>query len=76
LSDRAPDGQPTENIRLVLKNTRTELNNWERSLVAAEASVIKYREIVDRRSEEVRRWERYLAIRLSEEATKVEVNGL
>lgn len=77
MNDRAPDNQPTESIRTILKNVRAELEDWERTLDAAKNSVVRYRAIVDHRQQTVRRWERYLAIRLSEEAVATqEVNGL
>lgn len=77
MSDRAPDNQPTESIRTILKNVRAELEDWERTLDAAKNSVVRYRAIVDHRQQTVRRWERFLAIRLAEETVATqEVNGL
>jgi spore cortex formation protein SpoVR/YcgB (stage V sporulation) len=76
LDARAPDGQPTENIRLMLTNEQARLDEWERSLVAALRSVESYTDIIKRNRETVNRLKMELRTRLREEQEAVEVNGL
>lgn len=77
MSDRAPDGQPTENIRTVLNNLRKDRDHWVNTAESLRRSLASTDRIVLTAEQAVRRWERYLAIRLAEEAAKEqEVTGL
>jgi hypothetical protein len=73
---RAPDNQPTENIRQVLDSAKRDLEKWEQYEVAEQRSLDRTKEIILTQQATVRQWEAYLAIRLAEEAESVEVTGL
>lgn len=77
MSDRAPDGQPTSNIRLVLANEQARLDYWERVKDLDARALTTAINAAARSRQTVAQWEKYLEIRLAEEAAAgVEVTGL
>lgn len=75
--DRAPDNQPTESIRRMLAAAKRDQYEWERTLTAAKATVVRLTGIEDRARRKMQSLQRQLAIRLSEEGeAPQEVNGL
>lgn len=77
MSNRAPDNQPTENIRLMLTNEEARLRAWELSRVAHERAVVSTTEIIVRQRDSVNQLRWQLGRRLEEEAEAAqEVNGL
>jgi hypothetical protein len=76
LIDRAPDNQPTENLRNMVAHARRDLAEWERTRETHRQAVVRQTRIIARSREALQRLEDQLAIRLQEEQEAVEVNGL
>lgn len=76
MSNRAPDGQPTSNIRTVLAHAKSQLDYWESSKASDERALERSTRMVTSQRLAVQEWEGKLANRLQEEQEAVEVNGL
>lgn len=74
---RAPDGQPTENIRQCLDSEKKMLDYWEQAKASEQRALVRSTSAVMRARDTVAEWEERLATRLAEEAAaSVEVTGL
>ena len=73
---RAPDGQPTENIRQCLDHEKQQLEFWEQCRVSEQRALKRSMGAIMLSKDKVAEWEERLATRLKEEAAAQEVNGL
>lgn len=76
LPERAPDNQPTESIRTMLRHAKARQYEWERSLKAGIESVERLTRLEAKAREDMNIIQRQLAIRLAEGEQPQEVNGL
>lgn len=76
MSNRAPDGQPTSNIKLMLAHAKSQLDYWQSTNASDARALERSTRMVGTQQHNVQELEGQLAIRLQEEQEAVEVNGL
>lgn len=76
MSNRAPDNQPTENIRAMLYDAQQRLTYWESVHVMNERALKTSTRNLPLQQLALLQLEGWLATRLQEEQESVELNGL